>query len=182
MAIVKNLTELMGGHVTVQSELGKGTDITIEIPFKRVDAEIIDDKEIYGSDITTDISGVKILVVEDNDLNAGIVIELLEDFGAKCDRAVNGKEAFDIFTSSEQGKYDVILMDVQMPIMNGYESSMAIRKSEHPQAKSVIIIAMTANAFIEDVRHAFDAGMNCHISKPIYIDELCKTLNLLLKR
>ncbi|MBO5711207.1 MAG: response regulator, partial [Acholeplasmatales bacterium] len=182
MAIVKNLTELMGGHVTVQSELGKGTTITIEIPFKRVDTEIIVDKDIYGSDISSDITGVKVLVVEDNDLNAGIVMELLEDSGATCERATNGKEAYEAFISSEEGKYDVILMDVQMPIMNGYEASQAIRQSDHAQAKSIIIVAMTANAFIEDVRHAFDAGMNCHISKPIYIDELCKTLNLLLKR
>ena len=182
MAIVKNLTELMGGHVTVLSVLGKGTTITIEIPFKRVDAEIIEDKNIYGSDITTDINGVKILVVEDNDLNAGIVTELLEDCGAICKRAINGKVALDMFMESEPGTYDVILMDIQMPVMNGYEASMAIRASEHPQAKKVIIVAMTANAFIEDVRHAFDAGMDCHISKPIYIDELCKTLNLLLKK
>ena len=122
------------------------------------------------------VQGKHILAVDDIDINREILLTILDTLGATCDSACNGQEAVEMFEKSRPGEYDLILMDVQMPVMNGYEATRAIRASEHPSAKSVPIIAMTANAFVEDVRNAIESGMNAHISKPIQIDNMKATI------
>ena len=116
------------------------------------------------------LKGLLFLVAEDNELNAEILFEMMELEGAQCELAVNGQEAVEMFLRSEPGHYDMILMDVQMPVMNGYEATRKIRASDHPRAGGIPIVAMTANAFAEDVRNALDAGMNGHLTKPIDMD------------
>ncbi len=128
--------------------------------------------EAVASESEISLDGLKILAAEDNEINAEIITELLDDEGAVCEIAHNGKEAFEKFTSSPAGTYDLILMDVQMPVMNGYEATRAIRASEHEEAKTIPILAMTANAFDDDVKAALDAGMNAHMSKPVDIEKL----------
>ena len=122
------------------------------------------------------LEGMRFLAAEDNDLNAEILEELLTMVGARCERVTDGKEAFELFQRSQPGEYDMILMDVQMPVMNGYEATRAIRSCDHPMAKVIPIVAMTANAFAEDVKNALDAGMSAHVSKPVDLKELTKTL------
>ena len=128
------------------------------------------------------LKGKKILIAEDNELNAEILTELLEMTGASCQVVGNGKEALNMFADSKPGRYDVILMDVQMPVMDGYEATRAIRSSRHPQAKAIPIIAMTANAFSEDVKDAMDAGMDEHVAKPIDMDRLKAVIKEIIKR
>ena len=135
--------------------------------------------EIKSTDIS--ISGLKVLAAVDNEINAEILVELLEMEGVECEIACNGKEALEKFESSKPKQYDVIFMDVQMPVMNGYEATTAIRDCKHPMAKSIPIIAMTANAFEDDVRQALDSGMNAHIAKPIDMDKLKVIINNLRK-
>ena len=118
------------------------------------------------------LNGLKVLAAEDNEINAEILTELLSDEGVVCDIAHNGREALEMFEKSEPGQYDIIFMDVQMPVMNGYEATRAIRACAHENAKTIPILAMTANAFDEDVKSALDSGMNAHMSKPIDIDKL----------
>jgi CheY-like chemotaxis protein len=119
---------------------------------------------------------MKVLLVEDNELNMEIAEELLKEEGVDITQAVNGKEALDKFTSMPEGWVDAIIMDVMMPVMNGYDATRAIRSSEHPEAKTIPIIAMTANAYREDVEKAIDAGMNAHVAKPINVETLVQTL------
>jgi CheY-like chemotaxis protein len=123
-----------------------------------------------------DLTGMHVLLVEDNELNLEIAQELLTDEGVAVTTAMNGQEAVDIFCASPPGTFQVILMDVMMPVMNGYEATGAIRASAHPDAASVPIIAMTANAYEEDVHRALDAGMNAHIAKPINVDHFLSLL------
>lgn len=120
--------------------------------------------------------GKRALIVEDNTLNAEVLKELMMMVGFETERAVDGKEAVDIFQSAPEGRFDVIMMDIQMPIMNGYEATKAIRSSAHPQAASIPIIAVTANAFTEDVKASFEAGMDDHLAKPIDTERLYKKL------
>lgn len=129
-----------------------------------------EEKNIEESDDL--LKGKNVLAAEDNALNAEILVELLEMIGMTCDLAGNGKEAVEKFEQSALNQYDLILMDVQMPVMNGYEAASAIRNSSHPQTETIPIIAMTANAFAEDVKAALDAGMNEHVSKPIDMEHL----------
>ena len=124
-----------------------------------------------------DISGLNLLLVEDNELNAEIATVQLEEFGMNVERAVDGKNAVEIFRNHPEGTFDVILMDVMMPEMNGYEATKAIRAmNDRPDGKNIPIIAMTANSFAEDVQASLDAGMNAHLSKPIVIEEVIKTI------
>jgi CheY-like chemotaxis protein len=122
------------------------------------------------------LDGMKILLVEDNELNMEIAQELLEDEGMDVTTAENGKIAYDTFTNAPEKSFDAILMDIMMPVMNGHEATRAIRSSNHPEAKSIPIIAMTANAFAEDVQAALEAGMNAHVAKPIDVDRLFSVL------
>ncbi|MCD7709524.1 MAG: ATP-binding protein, partial [Clostridiales bacterium] len=172
LAITKNLVELMGGTISVESAEGKGTTFIVNIDFRVVRNES-ETREMENKDTDVadadeaSIEGLSFLVAEDNEINAELIEELLEDEGAKCDLAEDGKQALDKFTSSAPGTYDVILMDVQMPVMDGYAATRAIRASGHPDASSIPIAAMTANAFAEDVANALAAGMNAHLAKPI---------------
>ena len=165
MAITKQLTDLMHGTIDVRSAPGEGTTFTVRIPFA-VDKSPVT-KAVYNADAKTNIQGVQILLVEDNELNMEIAKALLEDAGAVVATAENGKIAVEKFMDSSEGAFDVILMDLMMPEMNGFEATRAIRSSLHPDAARVPIIAMTANAFAEDKIRAIEAGMNAHVPKPI---------------
>lgn len=175
MAIVKKYVDMMGGTISVQSKKHEGTTFTVDIPLE------ITDKECNKSDIgfseKVNLTGVKVLLAEDNELNAEITTVQLEEFGMNVERAVDGKNAVEIFRNHPEGTFDVILMDIMMPEMNGYEAAKAIRAmNDRPDGKNIPIIAMTANSFAEDVQASLDAGMNAHLSKPIVIEEVIKTI------
>ena len=176
MSIVKNNVDKLGGEITVDSTLGLGSTFTITFALKTTDLDVICEatKERVKSDV--DVSGLKVLLVEDNDLNVEVALMLLEDAGVSTTVAKNGKEAVEMFMDSKAGDYDLILMDVMMPVMDGYEATEIIRNSNHPLSKSIPIIAQTANAFHEDIKKVKEIGMNAHISKPIDEDNLLKVL------
>lgn len=169
MAITKSIVELMGGSIEVSSEVGKGTLFTVEMELRISEEETIpvpETAETVYSDNSV-LEGRYFLVAEDNEVNAEIFSALLEMAGASCEIAKNGHLALERFKKAAEAEFDAILMDIQMPEMNGYEATKAIRALDRKDAKTVPIIAMTANAFVEDVRDAMEAGMNGHISKPI---------------
>ena len=178
MAITKNLVEAMGGTIDVESELGQGSCFEV-----LMDLKIAEDRTVaLAAQEETDeqdgniLQGMRFLCAEDNELNAEILTELLKIEGAECTICENGEEILKAFEQSAPGDYDMILMDVQMPIMNGYEATKAIRRSSHELAKKIPIIAMTANAFSEDIQHSLAAGMNAHVSKPVEMKVLEKTI------
>ncbi len=172
MAISKNFVDLMGGTITVKSELEKGTLFTVVVTFD-IDKNPAQETTF---NVSVNLRNMKVLLVEDNELNMEIATEILNEEGIIVVPAENGQIAYDMFVDSKPGDYDVILMDIMMPIMNGYEATKAIRSSNHPLAKTIPIIAMTANAYREDVEQAFDAGMNEHVPKPIDIKYLMSVL------
>ena len=174
MAITKQLTELMGGTIEVESEIGKGSTFIVTITFQRDKTDHSDNRTKTIAD--ANIEGVKILLVEDNDLNIEIATELLSANGAKVDTAIDGEAAVEKFSAAPEGTYDVILMDIMMPKMNGLEATRTIRQLQHPDAPTIPIIAMTANAFDDDIKATQEAGMNAHLSKPINIQEVIKTI------
>lgn len=167
MAIVKQLIEKMGGTIEVRSKEGEGSHFVIELPFAIAQKEDIADQD--SEEEQSDLTGVRVLLVEDNDLNIEIAETFLKDAGAEVTKAFNGQQAVYLFDKSEPNRFDVILMDVMMPVMNGYEATRNIRALNRPDAKTIPIIAMTANAFVEDIQESKDAGMNEHISKPLDI-------------
>ncbi len=178
MAITKNLVEAMGGTIDVESELGQGSCFEV-----LMDLKIAEDRTVaLAAQEETDkqdgniLQGMRFLCAEDNELNAEILTELLKIEGAECTICENGEEILKAFEQSAPGDYDMILMDVQMPVMNGYEATRAIRRSSHELAKTIPIIAMTANAFSEDIQHSLAAGMNAHVSKPVEMKVLEKTI------
>ena len=175
MAIVKNLVETMGGHIEVSSTQGVGTTFVIKIPFEIADTapEVQSESENLKE---SDIKGLKLLLVEDNGLNAEIAKTLLYDEGAEVTVVGDGKQAVDIFSSNEPGTFDAILMDVMMPVMNGLEATKAIRAMDREDAKTIPIIAMTANAFAEDARKCMAAGMNAHLPKPLQMEKVIATI------
>lgn len=179
LRIVKSFVELMGGSVTVESELGKGSCFTAEIPLKLSASETPKHSSAPKSPAIT-LAGKRILMAEDNALNAEITATVLKDAGVQVDAAQDGAQAVEMLKAAPAGYYDLILMDVQMPRMNGYEATRAIRALPDAQAKTPIA-AMTANAFEEDRRAAIAAGMNGHVAKPIDVGSLLKTLSEVMK-
>ena len=178
MAITRNLVEAMGGTIDVESELGQGScfEVLIDLRIAEdrfVSSTVQEEKNEQNDNI---FQGMRFLCAEDNELNAEILTELLKIEGAECTICENGEEILKTFEKSAPGDYDMILMDVQMPVMNGYEATKAIRRSSHELAKKIPIIAMTANAFSEDIQHSLAAGMNAHVSKPVEMRVLEKTI------
>ena len=178
MAITRNLVEVMGGTIDVESVKGQGSCFEVLLDLKIAEQRVAAPTQKIQENMQ-DISvlkGMRFLCAEDNELNAEILTELLKIEGAECTICENGEEILKAFEQSAPGDYDMILMDVQMPVMNGYEATKAIRRSSHELAKTIPIIAMTANAFSEDIQHSLAAGMNAHISKPVAMRILEKTV------
>ena len=178
MAITKNLVEAMGGTIDVESELSQGSCFEVLIDLRIAEDRFVSSAEQAEKDEPAGnvLKGMRFLCAEDNELNAEILMELLKIEGAECTICENGKRVLEAFEQSAPGDYDMILMDVQMPVMNGYEATKAIRRSSHELAKTIPIIAMTANAFSEDIQHSLAAGMNAHVSKPVEMKVLEKTI------
>jgi len=178
MAITKNLVEAMGGSIDVESELSQGSCFEVLIDLRIAEDRFVSSAERVEKDEPAGnvLKGMRFLCAEDNELNAEILMELLKIEGAECTICENGKRVLEAFEQSAPGDYDMILMDVQMPVMNGYEATKAIRRSSHELAMTIPIIAMTANAFSEDIQHSLAAGMNAHVSKPVEMKVLEKTI------
>ena len=180
MSIVKGLIDEMGGTITVTSEKNVGSKFVIVIPFEIAPEPV---KQEEKEDVSEgNIEGMQLMLVEDNELNAEIAEMLLTDQGARVVTVSNGKQALDLFCESPQGTFDAILMDIMMPVMDGLTATRAIRALDRPDASTIPIIAMTANAFKEDADSCYEAGMNAHLSKPLDMDLIIKTLRELVHK
>lgn len=177
LAIVKRLIDLMNGTISIESTKGEGSIITVTLPLRKGEASDYVDKNEYVEDTSYDLRGISVLLAEDNDINAEIVMEFFEYGDMSIDRAKDGLECVEMLKAAPNDKYDIILMDIQMPNMDGYEATKVIREMEDPVKSKIPIVAMTANAFKEDVDKAINAGMNAHVAKPIDATKLIDTLN-----
>lgn len=175
MAITKRYVDMMHGEIHVKSQQGVGTTFTVELPLQI--ADVVPEKKQETDCTKRDLQGIRVLIAEDNDLNAEIAITLLEEKGMQVTRAIDGQDVVDQFRAAPAGSFDLILMDIMMPKQNGYEATQAIRSmSDRPDGRTIPIIAMTANAFAEDIAAAHAAGMNGHLAKPIDMDEVMKVI------
>ena len=175
MAIVKGLVEQMHGTVRVESEEGIGSSFEVTLPFDA--AQDPGESGGISSSDRPDIHGVSILLVEDNELNAEIAKALLTDAVATVTEARNGKLGVELFEMSPVGAFDIVLMDIMMPVMDGLSAAKAIRASSHPDAETIPIVAMTANAFVEDAEKCFAAGMNGHLAKPLDLQKILSAIS-----
>ena len=185
LSIVHGLVGLMEGTVSVKSRPGEGSSFQVELEFETASEESAQAEDIPGADQTVVVnpfSGRRFLIAEDNALNAEILCEILKGQGAQMAVRQDGAQAVEAFRESPPGTYDAVLMDIQMPNLNGYGASRAIRALERPDAKAIPIIALTANAFAEDIRAAVNAGMTAHVAKPIDIAVLQATLARVLEQ
>jgi CheY-like chemotaxis protein/anti-sigma regulatory factor (Ser/Thr protein kinase) len=181
LSIVKKLVDQMKGTIEVESQVGKGSIFRVIIPIQ-IDAKRNAEPITEERNIHTGISGMHVFLVEDNEVNCEIMEFILEQAGAEVVTAKNGKAAVDIFAASERGAFDCILMDLMMPVMSGFEAARTIRGMDRPDAKTVPIIALSANAFEEDIVMAKDAGMNEHMAKPVDMEKLFKVMYRLVSR
>lgn len=184
LAIVKALVENLGGTIFVESKLGEGSTFIINLSFLRDVCALEEkkpDREIKISE--QDFGRISALLVEDHPINIAVIKKILEKMKIKVTVIRDGKEGSDVFLNSQPGDFNVIFMDLQMPVMNGYEATVRIRSSSHPRAKTIPIIALTANTFEDDIRKCFEVGMNGHIAKPISMEKLTETLkNLVVEK
>ena len=179
MAITKGIVDLMDGTIRVDTEPGAGTEVIIDLDFELVDEALVADEASEKGKVGIsdyDFSKTNLLLVEDNEINREIATAILVETGFSLETAENGQEAVDMVSASRPGHFDLILMDVQMPVMDGYEATRAIRALADPALAGIPIVAMTANAFAEDIQAAKDAGMNAHIAKPIDISVMIETI------
>ena len=184
LSITKGLVELMGGQIQVESKLKEGTAFYVELEFEEADKRTIDVSHTQSEtdEKEQNLNGCHFLIAEDNEINAEILGELLQVWGAEFTVKRDGFQAVEEFRNSKPGTYDMIFMNVQMPVMNGYEATKIIRSLSRPDAKEIMILAMTANAFAEDIQAALEAGMNRHIAKPLDEGLLYNTISQLLKK
>ncbi len=180
MSITKSLVDLMGGDIRVRSELGRGSVFTVTLEFRLTTEDMVRESAANEQYTSRDLSGLRVLLVEDNDLNMEIAAAILEAAGLVIETAQNGSEALEKVQTQPAGSYDLVLMDIQMPVMNGYDATRAIRALDDPERAGIPIIAMTANAFDEDRANAHAAGMNAHVAKPIDAGVLLQTIDRVL--
>ena len=180
MAITKKYVDMMGGSIAVESKKGVGSTFTVEIPLELTEQVIPSEQKQH---LHRDLTGIHVLMAEDNDLNAELATIILEDAGMTVTRASDGKEVVNLFENHPRGTYDFILMDIMMPNMDGHQAAKAIRALgvERSDAVTIPIIALSANAFIDDIQESLDSGMNDHISKPINMEELIDTITKYIK-
>ena len=174
LAITARVVDLMGGTISVESEVGKGSEFVVELELESLEPE---DGDSDSRDAGIDLTGCKVLVVEDNDINAEIAIMILAEFGIDAEWAENGKVGVDLITERGDGYFDAVLMDIQMPVMDGYEATRAIRALDGDYYATLPIIAVSANAYDQDVQDCLAAGMNAHIAKPYNPDHLQAVLS-----
>ena len=176
MSIVKNLLDKKGGTIQIDSEEGVGTSVNVIIPFEI--GQNVGDEQTEKT-VQNNLKGKRVLLAEDNEPNVEIVVFILEDAGMSVTEAMDGRQAVKIFMNHPEGFFDIVLMDIMMPVMDGYQATNAIRSCERADAKIIPIIAMTAKAFDDDRKQSKEAGMNAHISKPIEISNLIYTIDRL---
>lgn len=183
LAIVKRMVDLMEGTITCSSALNKGTTFTVQIPLSpSTEAVEAPEEEHRSRNAERDLNGLSVLIAEDNDLNWEIISTMLENHGIRCTRAENGRICVDMLTAAPPETYAMVLMDIQMPVMNGLEATRALRSGIRADLKQIPIVAMTADAFAEDVQNCMEAGMNGHVAKPIEIEKVLSTIRKLLAR